>query len=309
MKHALFLLLLTLLPAKLMAQGESAISTPPGMQLVWHDEFDQPGRPDSTKWDFEHGFVRNQELQWYQPQNATVVNGVLRITARCEDVPNPSYQPGSNNWKRNREKARYTSACLRTMRSFSYRYGRLEVRARIPVAPGSWPAIWTLGNRGGWPAGGEVDVMEYYRVPPESMGIHHTTGEHGRTYPIILANACWQGANGRDAWNTKRVPFTHFTDKDPQWADKFHVWRMDWDEQAIRLYLDDELLNDIPTAQAAPVRPGNFNPFANNLPGFGHYILLNLAIGSSGGTPDDTAFPMVYDIDYVRVFQPINVKP
>ena len=276
MKH-FALLILALMPTTLLAQGTTApTAAPEGYHLVWHDEFDRPGRPDSTKWDFEHGFVRNQELQWYQPQNATVVNGLLRITARHEDVPNPHYQPGSNNWKRNREFAHYTSSCLRTMRSFTFRYGRLEVRARIPVAPGAWPAIWTLGNRGGWPAGGEVDVMEFYRVPPASMGIHHTTGENGRTFPIILANACWQGANGRDAWNTKRVPFSHFTEKDAQWADKFHVWRMDWDEQAIRLYLDDELLND---------------------------ILLNLAIGSSGGTPDDIAFPMVYDIDYVRVYQ------
>lgn len=299
------LLLAAAMPAWVYGQAEAAdrIEPPQGMHLVWHDEFDYAGRPDSSKWDFEHGFVRNQELQWYQPQNAVVADGVLRISALREQVPNPRYRAGSNNWKHNREYAEYTSSCLRTMRHFTYKYGRLEVRAKIPVAPGAWPAIWTLGNRGGWPGGGEVDVMEFYRVPPSSMGIHHTTGEQGRTFPIILANACWQGANGRDAWNTKRIPFTHFTEKDEHWADKFHVWRMDWDEEHIRLYLDDELLNTIPTKQADPQRPGNFNPFANDLPGFGHYILLNLAIGSSGGTPDDSAFPMVYEIDYVRVFQ------
>ena len=121
--------------------------------------------------------------------------------------------------------------------------------------------------------------------------------------PIILANACWQGADGRDAWDTQRVPFTHFTDRDPDWASKFHVWRMDWTPESIRLYLDDELLNEIEATQAAPARPGNFNPFSTDRPGFGHYILLNLAIGSSGGEVDDTAFPLIYEVDYVRVYQ------
>jgi len=302
-RNALLTLVSSLVTLGINAQTDTDIPVPQGMHLVWHDEFNQTGAPDSTKWDFEEGFVRNQELQWYQRPNAVVVDGVLQIRGIKERVANPHYKPISSNWKRNREFAEYTSSCIHSRDHFTFRYGRLEVRARIPVAPGAWPAIWTLGNQHHWPANGEIDVMEYYRVPPRSMGIHHDTGENGRTFPIILANACWQGANGRDAWNTKRIPFSHFTDKDSEWASKFHTWRMDWDEENIRLYLDDELLNTIPTAQAAPARPGNINPFANDIPGFGHYILLNLAIGSSGGIPNDSAFPMIYEIDYVRVFQ------
>ena len=299
-------LVAALFPLFCCAQQPTRIPRYDGMTLVWHDEFDRDGAPDSARWIFEHGFVRNHELQWYQPQNARVLGGVLQITGRRERVPNPRYQPDSRDWRRQREFADYTSACLESRGRFDFLYGRLEVRARIPVAPGSWPAIWTLGNQGGWPAGGEVDVMEFYRVPPASMGIHHDQASNQRTLPIILANACWQGADGRDAWDTQRVPFTHFTDRDPQWASQFHTWRMDWTPECISLYLDDELLNEIPTPQAAPQRPGNFNPFCTDRPGFGHFILLNLAIGSSGGDVDDTAFPLLYEIDYVRVYQPTS---
>lgn len=287
------------------AQTTAAIPEYEGMKLVWNDEFDYTGAPDSTRWQFEYGFVRNQELQWYQPQNARVINGVLQITGRHERVPNPNFQSGSRNWKTNREAAEFTSACIESRGRFVFRYGRLEVRARIPIASGAWPAIWTLGNRWGWPACGEVDIMEFYRVPPSTMGIHHTTGAVGRSLPIILANACWKGADGRDAWDTKRIPLTHFTDRDPDWAAHFHVWRMDWSPDAIRLYLDDELLNDIPTEKAAKGGGihNDVNPFANDIPDFGQYILLNLAIGSSGGEPDISAFPMLYEVDYVRVYQ------
>lgn len=275
------------------------------LTLVWHDEFDYIGAPDSTRWQFEHGFVRNQELQWYQPQNARVIDGVLQIIARRERVANPNFKALSKNWKRNREEAEFTSSCVMSRDRFCFRYGRLEVRARIPVACGAWPAIWTLGNRWGWPACGEIDVMEFYRVPPASMGIHHTTASHERSLPILLANACWQGSNGRDAWNTSRTPLSHFTDRDPAWEQKFHVWRMDWTQEAICLYLDGELLNRIPTEQAdnGGGEHHDVNPFRNDVNGFGHYILLNLAIGSSGGTPDLTAFPLVYEVDYVRVYR------
>jgi len=301
-KQHIFPILVLLLSASVQAQQQDSL------QLVWHDEFDYNGAPDSTRWQYEYGFVRNQELQWYQPQNARVIDGVLQIVGRRERVENPRFRPGSRDWRRNREAAEFTSACVLTRDRFSFRYGRLEVRARIPIASGAWPAIWTLGNRWGWPACGEIDVMEFYRVPPQTMGIHHTTASRERSLPIILANACWQSPEGRDAWNTSRTPLTHFTDRDPNWAQDFHVWQMDWTPEYIRLYLDDELLNDIPTAPAnnGGGEAHDVNPFANEEPGFGHYILLNLAIGSSGGRPDVTAFPMIYEIDYVRVYQSVK---
>ncbi len=261
-----------------------------GYRLLWHDEFDTDGPPSSC-WSYEQGFVRNREEQWYQASNASVRDGLLIIEGRADTVPNPRYTPGSDNWKLNRPQALYTSACLTTAESFHFMYGRLEVRAKIPVATGAWPAIWLLGNKYGWPSGGEIDVMEYYIRDGQ---------------PSILANACWASHKPWEAeWNTGITPFTHFTSRDPQWASRFHVWRMDWDKQRIDIYLDGELLNSVDltdTRNRAGRRQG-FNPFSNDEPGFGHYILLNLAMGSSGGPVDADSLPLLYQVDYVRVYQ------
>lgn len=106
-------------------------------RLIWSDEFDVDGTP-AAHWNYENGFVRNHEDQWYQPENAEVKDGCLVITARLEDRPNPMHEPGSRDWRRQRERIKYTSSCLTTSESFNYRYGRLEVRARIPVTGGAW---------------------------------------------------------------------------------------------------------------------------------------------------------------------------
>ena len=119
--------------------------------------------------------------------------------------------------------------------------------------------------------------------------------------PHILANAAWgNDQHYQPVWNSKKIPFTHFTDREPNWAQQFHVWRMDWDEKAIRLYLDDELLNTIPLSTTVNGSVGqNKNPFQSP-----QYILLNLALGGDcGGTIDDSALPMRYEIDYVRIYE------
>lgn len=258
-------------------------------RLVWSDEFTRDGRPDSTVWNYEHGFVRNHEAQWYQAGNAFQQDGLLVIEARREDLPNPTYRPGSRNWGRQRERIGYTSACLTTQGKRDFLYGRLEVSARIPTAGGAWPAIWTLGSGMEWPSCGEIDLMEYYRI-----------GD----MPHILANVAWGDDRPHHAvWNSQRIPFTHFTGRDPQWAQHFHVWRMDWDETAIRLYLDDELLNEVPLSTTVNGSIGHHtNPFTRP-----QYILLNLALGGdNGGTIDDSAFPMRYEIDYVRIYERVR---
>ena len=261
-----------------------------GYRLIWNDEFNADGRP-SDQWTYEQGFVRNHELQWYQPDNASVSNGVLVIEGRQQKVSNPDYDPQSTDWHYARPEAQFTSSCLTTQKSFHFRYGRMEVRARIPVTRGAWPAIWTLGNQGEWPQNGEIDLMEFYL-------------KNGA--PSIQANACW-GSDKRytAVWDDTATPFTHFTANDAAWASKFHVWRMDWDEHFIRLYLDGELLNEVDLSKTRNQGvDGDYdNPFSNTREGFGQYILLNLAIGSNGGEPDLKHFPLRYEIDYVRVYQ------
>ncbi|MDR2840064.1 MAG: family 16 glycosylhydrolase [Paludibacter sp.] len=255
-------------------------------QLIWADEFDYEGKVNPEFWGYEQGFVRNEEFQWYQADNANVHNGILTIEGKKSQTPNPNYDKKSGDWRKNRKFAEYSSACIITAGKKEFQYGRFEVKAKIPTASGSWPAIWTLGNSMQWPSCGEIDIMEYYPI----KGIPH-----------ILANVAWGTDRASNAkWNSQTVPFSKFTAKDPDWADKFHIWRMDWTEEAIRLYLDDELLNETLLKDTQNGSLGNFvNPF--NQP---HYILLNLAIGGqNGGTPDDAAFPLKYEIDYVRVYQ------
>ena len=277
MVKVLFLLFL-LAPVNMLGQST--------YKLVWSDEFNKPGKPDSTVWSFEDGFVRNEELQWYQPDNAFCEKGLLIIEGRKEKVRNTEYNKEGKSWKQARKYAFYTSSSLKTAGKKEFLYGRIEVRAKIPVGGGAWPAIWTLGNNMEWPSCGEIDIMEYYRI----QGIPH-----------ILANAAW----GTDAryhamWNSKKIPFDYFLQKDKEWASKFHIWRMDWDEEAIKLYLDNELLHEIPLSQTTNGSLGNHqNPFKQP-----HYILLNLALGGvNGGEPDEKAFPMRCEIDYVRVYQ------
>lgn len=138
-----------------------------------------------------------------------------------------------------------------------------------------------------WPHCGEIDVMEFYRIKDK---------------PHILANTAWGGRSNFDAqWDTGATPFTHFTEQDPNWADKFHIWRMDWDEEAIRIYLDGELLNETLLDEVKNLNPryAQSHPFRQP-----QYILLNLALGGDkGGVIDDTTFPLVYEVDYVRVYQ------
>lgn len=259
-------------------------------QLVWSDEFDVDGEP-SKEWSYEYGFQRNEELQWYQSQNAKVKDGCLVIEAKKGFFINPHYEAGSSDWRKNREFIRYTSSCLTTRFSQQFLYGRFEIRAKIPVASGAWPAIWLLGNKWEWPNNGEIDIMEYYIKDGQ---------------PSILANACWGSTEKWKAiWDSAVIPFTHFTEKDPYWADKFHIWRMDWDKEFIRIYLDDELLNEIDLSKTFNdgFEGNRENPFVNNVVGFGHYLLLNLAVGSNGGDPNDSQFPLRYYIDYVRVYQ------
>ena len=254
----------------------------PGMKLVFADEFNYNGKPNPDVWKYENGFVRNEELQWYQEENAFCSNGVLVIEGRREEITNLNFQEGSNSWRKNRHSAHYTSASINTHGQKQWLYGRFEIRARIDTAIGSWPAIWTLGIEQPWPSNGEIDLMEFYRVENK---------------PTILANVAW-GTDHRNVarWHTERTPFTKFTTHDPDWNKKYHVWRMDWTSEFIKLYLDDELLNT--TLLSETTNPDGFNPFTQP-----QYLLLNLAIGGNGGNPDQTTFPIKYEVDYVRVYQ------
>lgn len=272
-----------MITAALLLLGSAAAYS---QELIWHDEFDGSGPLDAGVWQSEYGFVRNEEYQWYQPQNAYRQDGILVLEARLDSIPNPRYREGSRQWQQNRPFARYSSGSVNTRKSFSFLYGRMEVRARIPAVMGSWPAIWLLGTEREWPSNGEIDVMEFY----------HVQGK-----PYILANAAWGNDKKWSAvWNSVKTPYGKFIEKDPYWAQNFHVWVMDWTPEFIRIYLDGELLNEIDLSKTINGKIGDYaNPF--HAP---QYILLNLAIGGiNGGKPVHDAFPMRYEVDYVRVYK------
>lgn len=248
-------------------------------KLVWADEFNVEGTPDPKNWTFEKGYTRNEELQWYQPDNAFCRDGLLVIEAKKVDKPNPGYLPNSSSWRTNRARIEYTSASLQTRGLHAWQYGRFEMRGRIDTRLGLWPAFWTLGVAGEWPGNGELDIMEYYRG-------------------MLLANAAWgSGQRYKAAWDDSRKPITEFND--PSWADKFHVWRMDWDEKRIQFFVDDQLLNEVDLEKTYNPDGKKENPFRQP-----HYLLLNLAIGGmNGGDPSTTEFPARFEVDYVRVYQ------
>jgi beta-glucanase (GH16 family) len=267
-----------------LAVSSAAGATAPAAdyRLVWSDEFTVDGRPDPSNWTFEHGFVRNGEMQWYQPENARVENGLLVIEARREARRNPDFN--SERTKppfRARKMIRFTSASVTTRGLHSWKYGRFEIRARVPARQGMWPALWFVGDKGSWPAGGEIDLMEYYQDQ-------------------VLANFAWASARpGHPVWQSRKIKLADLT-SDPAWSSLYHLWVMEWDERQISLLLDGQLVNRI-DIDGVRNRDGSAidNPFRQP-----QYLIMNLALGgANGGSLSDAKLPARFEIDYVRVYQ------
>ena len=242
--------------------------------LIWSDEFEgEAGTPvDSSKWTHERGGSGwgNNERQFYTdlPENASLDgNGNLAIVARVDDTGSRACHYGL---------CEYTSARLITENKFEFTYGRVEARIQIPRGQGIWPAFWMLGTnirQIGWPASGEIDILE--NIGREPRTVHGTV--HGPGY---------SGANG--------IGRPYSLDED--FADDFHVYAIDWDENAIRWYVDGNLYN---TLTPDDLR-GNDWVFDHDF-----FILLNVAVGGHWpGMPDDTTvFPQTMLVDYVRVYE------
>jgi beta-glucanase (GH16 family) len=247
--------LCTIIAAYGIAYSQSAATG--GWQFSWSDEFNGTSI-DASVWGYENGYVRNSELQYYTTrlENARIDNGTLLIAAL------------KDNWNGHK----YTAASLRTMGKKSWQYGKFEMRAKIDVRQGSWPAWWWLPNAGGWPRGGEIDMMEFYK---------------GKCLFNVM--------DGSQKWTSVTRTITALGGS--AWADNFHVWTWEWDSTKIDISLDGVLMNHYTVSSADGTGPSGANPFRK--PG---YILVNQAIGgTNGGDPSGTAFPVEYRVDWIRV--------
>ena len=238
----------------------------PIFKLVWEDNFDKDGLPDFDIWGYEVGYIRNWEKQYYTEnrlENARVENGNLIIEARRD------------NWIGHK----ITSASLHTYCKKSILYGRIEVRAKLPTGVGTWPAIWMLGNAKkegvGWPACGEIDIMENVGFDPNV--IHGNV--HTKAYNHVIKT------NKGDEIIVDK-PHTDF-----------HVYTVDWYKDRIEFYVDGKRY-----FQFQNENTGNETwPFDKP-----HYLIINFAIGGAWGGQkgiDDNIFPQKYYIDYVRVYE------
>jgi beta-glucanase (GH16 family) len=232
-------------------------------ELVWSEEFDYSGSPAAETWGYETGHIRNNELQYYTDklENVRVEDGLCIITARLE---------GEDS---------ITSASINTLGQKDFLYGRIEVRAQIPSTLGTWPAIWMLGiNRSelGWPACGEIDIMEHVGYDPDQ--IHANI--HTKAYNHII---------GTNKGNQIEVA-------DP-WSD-FHIYAVEWFENHMDFFMDDSLYFSFENDMAMNNDTWPFDK--------AHYLLLNLAYGGSwGGNEgvDTSLLPVEYKIDYVRYYK------
>jgi beta-glucanase (GH16 family) len=241
--------------------------------LAWSDEFNgaDGSLPDAGKWSIETGGNGwgNQELEYYtgRTKNIDVEHGHLVITARREDYT------GKDGVSR-----QFTSARIKTQGRFAQAYGRFEARIRIPHGQGLWPAFWMLGNdidQAGWPACGEIDIME--NIGREPSTVHGTV--HGPGY-----------SGNRGIGDRFILPGIRF-------ADKYHLFAVEWEPNVIRFYVDKHLYATRTPADLPKGARWVFNqPF---------FLILNVAVGGDWpGNPDtSTIFPQRMLVDYVRVYR------
>jgi beta-glucanase (GH16 family) len=235
-------------------------------ELLWADEFDYTGFPDAEYWTFEVGGDGwgNSELQYYKANdedNSWVENGSLKITAIKETY-------GGRN---------YTSARILTREKFNFQYGKIEASLKLPYGQGIWPAFWIMGESisdVGWPACGEIDIMEMVGGDNGDNEIHGT--------------AHWDNEGSHAQYGGS------YSLSGGIFADTFHTFTVEWDPSSIRWFLDGQQFHVLSITSAG------LSEFHNDF-----FILLNLAVGGRWpGDPDQsTVFPQTLEVDYIRVYK------
>ena len=241
-------------------------------KLVWSDEFNTPGEPDTSRWNYDLGDGcpnvcgwGNNELEYYTKdvKNVRVENDRLIIEAHKEPLGGKGF----------------TSARIVSKLKGDWLYGRMEIKAKLPRGTGTWPAIWMLSTDwkyGGWPASGEIDIMEHVGHDP---GVIHGT-IHTETYN-----------HGKQTQKEGKVIVT-----DAQ--DEFHVYSIDWTKNKIEFYVDGKLYHSVTKGINDTFKEW---PFDQRF-----HLIMNLAVGGNWGGAqgvDDSIWPQKMEVDYVRVYQ------
>lgn len=246
--------------------GPTSPTSYAGYTLRWADEFDGMVL-DESQWNFEIGTGvngwGNNELQYYRRENTQVTEGLLVITAKAENFGGRSY----------------TSSRLTTQDKFTFRYGRVDIRAAMPRGKGLWPALWMLGASFatvGWPASGEIDIMEM---------VGGSGGED-----TVYGTAHWDnaGAAAQYGGSTKLPPGQTLDSS-------FHVFSLTWDENQLNWFIDDILYHTMDIDDS----PG-LAAFREEF-----FLIVNVAVGGDWPGPPNanTEFPQHMLVDYIRVFQ------
>jgi hypothetical protein len=242
-----------------------------GKTLLWADEFNIDGLPDSKIWGYEQGFIRNKEPQFYtgaRLKNSRVENGFLHIQGLKEDLPLKDLVVDSKSEDKWRG---LTSASLTTEDKINIMYGRVEVRAKLPLVPGSWPAIWMLGSNidsVGWPKSGEVDIVERYGSEPDL--VYGTV--HSKKYNYKVG-----GAKGGTL--------------DLGAEEMFHLYAVEWTPEKIDFFVDEKMYFSYKNE-------GDDDQWPFNKP---MYLILNLAFEKSVPLAEVGAETSMF-VDYVRVY-------
>lgn len=249
-----------------------------GWVYEWGDEFNG-NKLNTKKWAYELGVVRNPGAsQAYTKKSVAVKNGKLIITSRAKETPNCNYREGSDRWFEKIKTQPFASGSVTTRNVKHFESpGRLEFRARIPKGKGVWPAIWTMHvNNYGWPANGEIDILEHISQEPETCYCIFRWGRNG-------------GNQEQKVIRTRR-----FQD----YSKKFHTYVLEWDDKIMRILIDDEEVGRVNIADAN--YPNGDNPLRTPC-----YIIINTAIGGHGTWPemaDPKDYPVKFEIDYVRYY-------
>lgn len=236
--------------------------------VVWSDEFNYTGVPDTSKWNYDLGARDgwgNNELQYYthESKNVRVENGNLIIEAHNDSIENKGF----------------TSSRIVSKGKGDWLYGRIEVRAKLPSGKGTWPALWMLStdwSYGGWPASGEIDIMEHVGYDP---GVIH-------------------GSIHTEAYNHIKQTQKEGKITIPDAQDNFHVYAIDWQKNKIDFFVDDKLYHRV---ARDPKDDFKGWPFDKKF-----HLLMNLAIGGNWGGKegvDMSIWPQRMEVDYVRVYQ------